>query len=195
MMPGNMTGLDLTVRLKKEKGSLKVIISSGYRRGLDGTRPGSRGGDCLSAQTVYRRLLWRKSCGVAWTYLEGRNETWITRSGSIMNVKVLLVDDHPMLLRGLREAVAQQPNITLVGQAPTGALALKLARELTPDLVVMDIHLPDMNGIEVTRRMPQRPARHQDRHFLRETPRARWLTKPCRPGPAGIFARAVIWGN
>jgi DNA-binding NarL/FixJ family response regulator len=71
----------------------------------------------------------------------------------MMNTKLLVVDDHPMLLRGLREAVTQQPNLTFVGEATTGAMALKLAQELSPDLVLMDIHLPDMDGIEATRQM------------------------------------------
>jgi DNA-binding NarL/FixJ family response regulator len=70
-----------------------------------------------------------------------------------MKVKLLLVDDHPMLRHGLRQTVAQQPNLILAGEASTGVLALKMARELTPDLVVMDIHLPDMTGIEATRQM------------------------------------------
>lgn len=70
-----------------------------------------------------------------------------------MKVKLLLVDDHPMLRQGLRQTVAQQPKLTLVGEASTGAMALKLAEELSPDVVVMDIHLPDMNGIEVTRQL------------------------------------------
>ena len=58
-----------------------------------------------------------------------------------------------MLLRGLSDALAQQPNFTVAGQASTGAMALKLARELNPDLAVMDVHLPDMNGIEAARQM------------------------------------------
>jgi DNA-binding NarL/FixJ family response regulator len=70
-----------------------------------------------------------------------------------MNVKILLVDDHPMLLGGLRQIVAQQPHLTLVGEASTGALGLKMASELAPDVVVLDVHLPDMNGIEVTRQI------------------------------------------
>jgi DNA-binding NarL/FixJ family response regulator len=70
-----------------------------------------------------------------------------------MSTKLLLVDDHPTVLRGLREAVAQQPDLTLAGEAATGAMALKLARELSPDLVVMDIHLPDMDGFETTRQI------------------------------------------
>ena len=58
-----------------------------------------------------------------------------------------------MLLYGLRQAIAKQPRLTLVGEAASGAAAGKLAAELSPDLIVMDIHLPDMNGIEVTRRI------------------------------------------
>jgi len=69
------------------------------------------------------------------------------------NVKLLLVDDHPMLRLGLREAVAQHPHLSVVGEASNGAQALKLARELSPDLVVMDIHLPGINGIETTRQI------------------------------------------
>ena len=70
-----------------------------------------------------------------------------------MNVKILLVDDHPMMINGLRQAMAQQPRFTIVGEASTGELAVRLALETTPDLVVMDIHLPDMNGLEVTRQI------------------------------------------
>ncbi|MGO8697935.1 MAG: response regulator [Limisphaerales bacterium] len=70
-----------------------------------------------------------------------------------MNVKIIIVDDHPILRRGLCQALAQHPNLTLVGDAATGQQGLALARELKPDLAVMDIHLPDMNGLEVTRQM------------------------------------------
>jgi len=70
-----------------------------------------------------------------------------------MSVRLLLVDDHPMLCRGLREAMTRQPNLAVAGEAGTGAMALRLAGELTPDLVVMDVHLPDMSGIETARRM------------------------------------------
>jgi len=58
-----------------------------------------------------------------------------------------------MLLNGLRQALSEHSNLTLLGAAATGAEALKLALELTPDLVVMDIHLPDMSGIEATRQI------------------------------------------
>jgi DNA-binding NarL/FixJ family response regulator len=80
-------------------------------------------------------------------------ETILPAEDKPVDVRLLLVDDHPLLLRGLCQAVAQQPNLILVGEASTGAMALKLAQELTPDLVVMDLHLPDMNGIEATRQI------------------------------------------
>jgi len=70
-----------------------------------------------------------------------------------MQTKLLIVDDHPMLLNGLRQALSEHSNLTLAGETATGEEALNLARELTPDLVVMDIHLPDMNGIEATRKI------------------------------------------
>jgi len=70
-----------------------------------------------------------------------------------MNTKLLIVDGHPMLLHGLRQALSEQSNLILAGEAVTGEEALKLAKELTPDLVVMDVHLPDMNGIEAARQI------------------------------------------
>jgi DNA-binding NarL/FixJ family response regulator len=69
------------------------------------------------------------------------------------NTKCLLVDDHPILRQGLRTLLAQHDNLTLVGEAATAALGLSLAQQLSPDVVVMDIHLPDMNGIEATRQL------------------------------------------
>ncbi|HVY69129.1 MAG TPA: response regulator transcription factor [Verrucomicrobiae bacterium] len=68
-------------------------------------------------------------------------------------LKILLVDDHPILRQGLGEAITRQTGVSLAGQADTGASAMELAAKVSPDLVVMDVHLPDMNGIEVTRRL------------------------------------------
>jgi DNA-binding NarL/FixJ family response regulator len=65
----------------------------------------------------------------------------------------LVVDDHLMLRRGLVQILAHRPELSFVGEAATGAEALALARSLSPDLVFLDINLPDMNGPEVTRQM------------------------------------------
>ena len=70
-----------------------------------------------------------------------------------MNVRLLIVDDHPMLRTGLRQAMAQHSHFTVVGEASTGELAVQLALELKPDLVVMDVHLHIMNGLEATRQI------------------------------------------
>lgn len=70
-----------------------------------------------------------------------------------MGIKVLVVDDHPVLRFGLRRTIDQQPNFTVVGEASTGAEALKLVAKLAPDLITMDVLLPDVNGIELTRQI------------------------------------------
>jgi DNA-binding NarL/FixJ family response regulator len=70
-----------------------------------------------------------------------------------MKTKILLVDDHEVLRSGLRQTLGQISNVEIVGEASSGAAALKLVKELKPQIVFMDIHLPDLNGIEVTRRI------------------------------------------
>jgi DNA-binding NarL/FixJ family response regulator len=68
-----------------------------------------------------------------------------------MSVKILLVDDHQVLREGLRSMLERQPDMQVVGEAPDGTVALRLVRELQPDLVIMDVNMPGMDGIDVTR--------------------------------------------
>ncbi len=68
-------------------------------------------------------------------------------------IKRLIVDDHPALRDGIRQAMGARQNLIVAGEAATGALALKLADELQPDLIVMDVHLPDLNGLGVSRQV------------------------------------------
>jgi DNA-binding NarL/FixJ family response regulator len=70
-----------------------------------------------------------------------------------MKVNILIVDDHPYLRKAVRQTLEQQPNLRVVGEAATGATAVSQAEALRPDLILMDIHLPDMSGIEATRRI------------------------------------------
>ncbi len=65
-------------------------------------------------------------------------------------VRVLLVDDEPVVRRGLRARFQLEPDIQVVGEASTGAEALSLAQTLIPDVVLMDIAMPGMDGIQVT---------------------------------------------
>jgi len=67
-------------------------------------------------------------------------------------IRVLLVDDHDLFRTGLASVLEEQ-HVTVVGQATTGADAVRLARELAPDVVVMDLNMPGMTGIEATRRI------------------------------------------
>jgi DNA-binding NarL/FixJ family response regulator len=66
---------------------------------------------------------------------------------------VLLVDDHKMMCEGLRSLLAATPGMEVVGEASDGRMALDLVRTLSPDVVVMDIGMPELNGIEATRRI------------------------------------------
>ncbi len=66
-------------------------------------------------------------------------------------IRVILADDHAVMRQGLVKLVSSQPDIQVVGEASTGREALELARQIDPDLILMDISMPDMDGIEATR--------------------------------------------
>ena len=66
-------------------------------------------------------------------------------------IRVLLVDDHAMLRAGFRTILDTQPDIEVVGEAATGAEGVTLAQRLRPDVITMDVQMPDMNGLEATR--------------------------------------------
>ncbi|MGA5298172.1 response regulator transcription factor [Streptomyces koyangensis] len=67
-----------------------------------------------------------------------------------MTVRVVLVDDQPLVRSGLRVLMADAPDIDVVGEAGTGAEAVQLVRDTEPDVAVMDIRMPGMDGIEAT---------------------------------------------
>lgn len=74
-------------------------------------------------------------------------------STTTKQIKVLIADDHPPFAEGLSRLVAEQPDLTVVGVARNGEEAVRLAQELEPDVAVLDIAMPKMNGIKATQQI------------------------------------------
>ena len=67
--------------------------------------------------------------------------------------RILLVDDHPMMRRGLRDLLELEDDLEMVGEAGNGEDAIRLAQQIEPDLILMDLNMPGIDGLETTRRM------------------------------------------
>jgi DNA-binding NarL/FixJ family response regulator len=95
-------------------------------------------------------------------------------------IRILLADDHAVVRRGFQMILAEQSDMEIVGEAGNGREALELAAKLKPDVVVMDVAMPELNGIEATRRMAESApharvlalSMHKDSVYVRETLRA-----------------------
>ena len=70
-------------------------------------------------------------------------------------IKLVLADDHAVVRSGLRMLLQAQPDMEIVGEAESGAQALAQVRSLQPDVILMDIQMPEMNGIEATRQIKE----------------------------------------
>ena len=95
-------------------------------------------------------------------------------------IRVLLADDHAVVRQGFRLILAAQPDMEIVGEAGNGREAVELAERLHPDIVVMDVAMPELNGIEATRRLARLSphtrvlalSMHKDSVYVREILRA-----------------------
>lgn len=91
-----------------------------------------------------------------------------------MSIRVIIADDHRIMREGIRMLLNGEPDITVIAEAENGRRAVDLALELTPEVIVMDITMPDLNGIEATRQildnMPDTRiialSMHSDRRFI-----------------------------
>ena len=68
-------------------------------------------------------------------------------------IKILLVDDHKILRTGVRGLIERQPDLQVIAEAEDGRTAVQLSRKLSPDVVIMDISMQDLNGVEATRQI------------------------------------------
>src|SRR4051812_36583805 len=97
-----------------------------------------------------------------------------------MSIKIILVDDHKLMREGLTSLLNKQPGISVVAQAENGRTAVQLTQKHQPDVVVMDISMPDLNGIDATKQILGRHPKtkvialsmHSDRQFVLEMLRA-----------------------
>jgi len=116
-----------------------------------------------------------------------------------MSTKILLADDHKIVREGFRKLLDQKMNIEVVGEADTGRKTVELVQKLSPDIVIMDITMPDLNGIEATRQIKKKApgakvlclSMHADKRFVIAVMRAGasgYLLKDC---PFEELCRAI----
>ncbi len=120
-----------------------------------------------------------------------------------MSIRVLLADDHKIIREGLRALIENQSDMQVIAESPDGRTAVQLSQQLSPDVVIMDIAMPDLNGIEATRQIIASSSgvkvialsMHSDRHFVAEMLKAGasgYLLKDCAFEDLAHAVRAVI---
>lgn len=120
--------------------------------------------------------------------------------------RVLLADDHSVVRSGFRMLLSAQPDLEVVGEASNGREAIQLAASLQPDVIVMDVTMPELNGIEATRRVAQDVPKarvialsmHKDAVYVREILRAGargYLLKDSEEADLIAAVRAVARGD
>ncbi|MBI5419975.1 MAG: response regulator transcription factor [Deltaproteobacteria bacterium] len=120
-----------------------------------------------------------------------------------MKIRILLANDHAIIREGLRSLIERQADMEVVAETENGRSALQLARKLTPDVVLMDISMPGLNGIEATRQIVEGVpgarvivlSMHSDKRFVAETLKAgasRYLLKDCAFEELASAIRSVM---
>jgi DNA-binding NarL/FixJ family response regulator len=122
------------------------------------------------------------------------------------HIRILLADDHAVVRTGFKMILSAEPEMEIVGEAGNGREAVDLAGELHPDVVVMDVAMPELNGIEATRRLTAADpharvlalSMHKDSVYVREILRAGargYLLKDSGPADLVAAVRAVAAGE
>ena len=123
-----------------------------------------------------------------------------------MKVRLLLVDDHPIVRSGMKMLFQAEPDLEIVGEADGGAEAIVAVQRLHPDVVIMDVAMPGMNGIEATRRIKELAPEtavlaltmHEDEQYFFEMLKAGasgYIPKRAAPDDLVAAVRVVSQGN
>jgi DNA-binding NarL/FixJ family response regulator len=121
-------------------------------------------------------------------------------------IRILLADDHAVVRQGFKMILSAQPDMEIVGEAGNGREAVELAEKLRPEVVVMDVSMPELNGIEATRRLGDSTphtrvlalSMHKDSVYVREILRAGargYLLKDSIAGDLVAAVRSVASGE
>jgi two-component system response regulator NreC len=119
-----------------------------------------------------------------------------------MSIKILIADDHKIFREGLRALIEKQPGMEIIDEVENGRKAVQLVRDLLPDVIIMDIAMPDLNGIEATRQIVSKIpnakvialSMHSDKRFVVEMLKAGasgYLLKDCAFEELAHAIRAV----
>ena len=123
-----------------------------------------------------------------------------------MNIRVLLADDHKIFRDGLRTLIEKEAGMEVVAEAENGRKTVKLVEKLSPNVVIMDVSMPDLNGIEATRKIKTGTSNvkvialsmHSDRRFvlgMLEAGASAYLLKDCAFAELVSAIRQVAAGN
>ncbi|MCX5834889.1 MAG: response regulator transcription factor [Deltaproteobacteria bacterium] len=123
-----------------------------------------------------------------------------------MSIRILLADDHKIVRDGLRTLIGKEAGMEVIGEAENGRKALKMAEKIRPNVVIIDVTMPDMNGIEATRKMVTEVpgvkvialSMHSDRRFvlgMLEAGASGYLMKDCAFDELAKAVRSVATGQ
>lgn len=123
-----------------------------------------------------------------------------------MAIKILLADDHAIVRHGLSQSIQQEEDMEIAGQAEDGISTIRMVRELSPDIVLMDISMPDLNGMDATREIVRdfpkvkiiALSMHSAKKFVREMFKAGasgYLLKDCEFDELAEAVRTVMAGK
>jgi DNA-binding NarL/FixJ family response regulator len=123
-----------------------------------------------------------------------------------MSISILLVDDHKIMRAGLRALIEKEKDLKVVGETADGRRAVELARDLSPEVIIMDISMNNLNGIDATRQITAAfpdvkvlaLSMHSDEHFVAgmlEAGASGYLLKDCAVEELSLAIRTAVSGN